>query len=304
MLISKNDLQSSALVIFEALIRTSSLRKLNLNNNGLSGNVAQGLAHVVDNNPYLEELHLSNNALQSSVKIVLRSLRSLSKLKVLNLNKISIKNTMSEDIPKCLGEVIKSNVFLEELYLSDCNFRSSSVKILEAMKGISRLRKLNLNSNYMTGIVAEVLAEAIVHNASLEELLLSNNNFNISAVVILQAVARLTNLKKLNLNNNAMSGVVAEQLVDIIRCNTSLQELFLSNNDLNSSTNLILQALKGYSKLKSLDLRCNNISDDVVEDLVKFIQHNNTLVHLNLDSNNLQMYAHILKGNSKLKITL
>ena len=304
LLISKNNLQSSALVIFEALIRTSALRKLNLNNNGLSGNVAQGLAHVVDNNPYLEELHLSNNALQSSVKIVLKSLQSLSKLKVLNLNKISIKNTMSQDIPKCLGEVITSNSYLEELHLSECNFRSSSAKFLEAMKGISRLRKLNLNSNNMTGEVAEVLADAIVHNASLEELFLSNNNFNTSTIVILQAVARLTKLKKLNLNNNAMSGVVAEQFADIIRCNTRLEELFLSNNDLNSSTILILQALKGNSKLKALDLRCNNISEDVVEDLVKFIHHNNTLVHLNLDSNNLQMYAHKMKGNSKLKITL
>ena len=305
LLLSKNSLQSSALVIFEALVKTSSLRKLNLNNNGLSGNVAQGLAYVLDNNPYLEELHLSNNALRSSVKIILKSLQNLSKLKVLNFNKISIKDAMSENLAISLGKVIKRNVNLEELYLSDWNCWSYTPKILESIKAISRLRKLNLNSNYMPGGVSEILADAIVHNPSLEELHLSNNNFQISAVLILQAAARLTKLKKLNLNNNRMSAEVVVQLAGVIHCNANLEELFLCNNDLGSSIILILQELKRSKKIKALDLRCNNISEDAVEVLVEFIHHNNTLVHLNLDSNNLQPYAYIFKkGNSKIKITV
>ena len=95
----------------------------------------------------------------------------------------------------------------------------------------------------MTRKVADILADAIKYNASLEELHLSYNNFNFSAVVIVRALARLTKLKKLNLNRNGMSGLVAEHMTDVIKYNTNLEELFLSNNDLGSSTVLILQAL-------------------------------------------------------------
>ena len=286
--LSNNDLQSSVTIICNALMRISTLKKLNFNNNGLTGNVVKGLAAVVDNNPYIEELYLSNNSLQSSINLFLQALQSVSKLKVLNFNNINIKDTMVDNAANCLALVIRNNIYLEELHLSNGNFQIYAVKILQAIKEISRLKKLNLNSNHMTGNVADILADAIEHNASLEELHLSNNKFNNSAVVIVKAIARLTKLKKLNLNKNSMTGLVAEHLADVIKCNTNLEELFLSNNDLGSSTVLILQALiKENSKLKALDLKCTNISENAVEVLVEFVQQSNRLTHLQLDAKHM-----------------
>ena len=51
-----------------------------------------------------------------------------------------------------------------------------------------------------------------------------------------------------------MTGLVAEHLADVIKYNTNLEELFLSNNDLGSSTVLILQALKKIPSLRYIYL--------------------------------------------------
>lgn len=284
LLLSNNNLQSSAIVICNALTKISTIKKLNFNNNYLPGHLSKGLADVVNNNPYLEELYLSNNPLQSSIHILFETLQSVSKLKVLNFNNISIKDTMLDTAASYLALAIEKNLYLEELYLSSCNFQKSAIILFQAIKGVSMLKKLNLNSNAMTGEVADTLAAAIKHNAFLEELHLSNNNFKISAFVIVKAIARLTKLKKLNLNKNGMSREVAEHLADVIKYNTNLEELFLSNNDFGSSTLLIVKALtEANSKLKSLDLKCTNISDNAAQILVEFAQHSNNLRHLQLD---------------------
>ena len=77
-----------------------------------------------------------------------------------------------------------------------------------------------------------------------------------------------------------MSDVVVNDLADVIKSNTCLQELYLGNNNLQSPAVVVLQALKGISALKKLDLNSNNMSDVVYNDLADVIKCNTFLQEL------------------------
>ena len=300
--LSDNCLRSSAVVVFQALAEHLQLKVIDLSNNSITGEVAKDLAIIITNNSNLEELCLSDNDLKSSASVILQALKNNSQLKKLNLNSNSMSGKVAED----LANVIRSNSGLEQLYLSDNNLKSSAIVILQALKDNSQLKFLNLNSNNMTGKVAEDLANVIRNNSGLEQLCLSDNNLKSSAIVILQALKDNSQLKILNLNNNNMSEKVAEDLANVIRNNSGLEQLYLSDNGLKSSASIILQALRDNSQLKSLNLNNNNMSGKVVEDLADVIRNNSVLEQLCLSDNDFKLSAIVilkaLKNVYKLKI--
>jgi len=61
-------------------------------------------------------------------------------------------------------------------------------------------------------------------------LTLYNNHLLLSAVVVLQAMIEISNLKMLNLNSNYMSDKVVHDLADVIRNNACLEQLHLYNH--------------------------------------------------------------------------
>ena len=219
-----------------------------------------------------------------------------SKLQRLAITDSTIKSDQVEVI-------IKNNLCLAELILSNTNLAPS---ILKALKEDCELKFLNLNSNNMTGEVAEDLANVIKTNSHLEQLGLESNNLGSSAIIILQALKENSSLQILYLNNNNMTGEVAEDLANVIKNNPDLQKLYLSNNNLGPSAIMILQALKGNSRLQILNLNNNNMTGEVAEDLANVIKTNSHLEQLGLESNNLGSSAIIilqaLKENSKLQI--
>ena len=298
----QNDLRSSATVILQALKENSQLKVLNLNSNNMTGQVAEDLANVIKNNSYLEKLGLENNNLGPSATVILQALKENSQLKVLDLD----GNNMTGQVAEDLANVIKNNSGLEELYLSRNDLRSSATVILQALKGKSKLKILYLHNNNMTGRVAEDLANVIKNNSYLEKLGLENNNLGPSATVILQALKENCQIKMLNLNKNNMTGQVAEDLANVIKNNPSLEELYLSKNDLRLSATVILQALKENSQLKVLDSDGNNMTGQVAEDLANVIKNNPSLEELHLSENDLRSSATVilqaLKENSQLKV--
>ena len=196
---------------------------------------------------------------------------------------------------------------LKKLYIASCQVESDQalIAILQALK-TSQLQTLDLNNNNMTGKVAEHLANVIENNSDLEELCLSNNDLKSSTIVILQALKRHFHIKNLNLSKNKMTGLVTEDLANIIKNNSDLQNLNLSDNDLKLSAVLILQALTEISQLTVLNLNSNNMTGQVAEDLTNVIKSNPGLQQLHLSDNDLKSSAVVilqaLKYNSRLDI--
>ena len=285
--LSDNNLQSAASVVLQALKEISSLRLLHLNNNSMTQDIVEDLADVIRNNSNLMYLSLRNNKLGAADDI-LQALKEKSNLRVLNLN----NNNMTEKVAESLADVVKNNSQLEELYLSDNDLKLSATKILNALKQNSSLRLLHLNDNLMTQDVAKDLADVIKNNPNLEHLSIRNNKLGLEAVAILQALKEKSNLKFLNLISNYMSGEVSEDLAEVIKSNSSLEELYLSYNNLGSSV-VFLQALKGASKLKVLSLSNNQLSSNfpthlAAAELTAVIKNNPLITRIWLGGNMLQ----------------
>ena len=281
--LNNNNLKTSAVVLLEALSAISTLKRFDLSGNNMSGAVVNELASVIKSNASLEVLNLSNNNLCSPITVILEALKGIETLKALNLD----GNSMSEDVADYLADVITKNIHLEELHLLNNNLQESVAVVLQALKGISYFKRLDLNSNNMSGIVANDLANVITNNPCLQSLDLSGNNLQSSAIVIFQALKEISSIKHLLLNDNNMSEEVVHDLADVIRSNICLEALALRGNNLKSSSVVILRALTEMSTLKNLDISNNNMTGVVADELANVIKHNTSLEILVLSNNNL-----------------
>ena len=217
--------------------------------------------------------------------------------------KISLQfNSLTEEISEYLADVIQNNSDLTDLDLGYNMLGPSTVVVLQALKRNCKLKILNLCSNNMTGQVAEHLANVSKYNSGLKQLCLSDNDLKSSAVVIFKALKENTEVEGLYLQNNNMTGKVAEDLAKVIKNNYNLKKLSLENNMLGPSLLFILQALKCNSKLEALNLSGNNFSGQVSEQLANVIKNNSGLNELYLSNCNLKSFvAVIFEHISRLK---
>ena len=284
-----NNLQRATNIILQTLKRISTLRILDLDNNNITGRGAEDIANVIRNNTFLEELGLGSNDLKSSAIVILQALRKTKTLKILNLE----NNKMTSEVTKVLAEIIRNNSDLEWLYLSNNDFKSYADEVLQALKENSKLKALDLDSNNMTETTAESIADVIKKNPSLEQLCLADNDLKLSTNVILQALQENSKLKVLNLSKNNMTDVdvIAKSLANVLKSNTSLEKLYLADNELKSSIIIIVKALQENSALKALSLSKNGLTSEVAEGLAGVVQSNTLLEQLFLADNDLKLCA-------------
>ena len=235
--------------------------------------------------------------------MILKALTLASNVKILGLD----SNNMSGMVLSDLADTIKANVHLEQLGLENNNLQSSAIVILQALQGLSRLKKLNFNGNNMSMAVAVNLAEVIKRNKHLEELGLRSNNLQLSAGLILKSLKATSKIKVLNLNNNNMTEEITEEVADAIKVNNKLQEFYIGNNNFLSSISKILQALSEISKLKGLNLAYNDLSEGRANKLACIIEHNSSLANLYLNGCNLHspgfiIISQVLQRNHSLKL--
>ena len=300
--LSNNNFKTSVAVILKALKEKSVLKKLRLSKILMTKEAAKHLSDVIKSNTHLEELYIADNKLGIQAAVILQALTRSSKIKGLNLS----NNNMTEQLIGDFINVIRNNSNLEKLYLSNNNFRSSVFVILQALKEKSMLTKLHLDNNLMTGEIAGDLAAVLRNNSSLEELCIGSNRLGLSAVMILQALQEHSRLKVLNLSDNNLTAHVAEKLATIIKNNSGLEELYIYDNDFQTSVAIILKALKEISTLTRLYLNNSLMTEEVAEDLAKIIKNNTNLEQLRIDYNNLGLSAvpilQALKDNCNLKM--
>ena len=262
---------------------------------GMSGKVADDLSEVIKKNLHLEELNLGNNNLQSSAVIIFKALKGISKLKKLYLQKTDMSCKAAYE----LANVIRNNPCLEELYLDSNNLQVSAKVVLKALKGISSLKKLNLDNNYASGMLVDDfyasemlvddLTEVIRCNNCLQSLFLFNNNLQSSAIAVLKALQSVSNLEYLNLGDNNMSQDIMDDLALVISQNTKLIGLQFDGNDLQTGFNASSNVhLKPSSLLQYLIVGDNNFTVASVTGLVTIITGNLGLKELWIGGNNLQ----------------
>ena len=304
--LSGNHLGSSLVVVVNALKEILTLKELHLNDNkNRNEELAPSIRYVVTKNKLIQSLLLSNNNLNDvGVMMIDQSLCKHSQLKCINLQ----GNNITKKSEEVIASVISSNTRLEELDLGNNQLQLGAIKIAAALKNISSLKLLDLNNNNIPNQAADGIAAAIRGNSSLEKLRLNGNHLGSSIVVVVNALKNISTLKDLSLNDNKnRNKELPIALKSILINNTFIERLLLSDNYLNDDgVKCIAQALCKHSKLKLLDMRNNNITEEAAEALVSVISSNNGLEELYLGNNQLQVgvitIATALKNISSLKL--
>ena len=303
--LSNNGLNDDGVIkIAKSLCKHTKLKWIYLQNNNITEKSTEALSSVISNSNGLEDLHLGYNELKLGATKVATAIKNNSSLKVLDL----CNNNIPEEAADELSAAIRANKSLEELWLHGNHLGSSTIMIVNALKGISSLKVLNLNNNNIPEEAADELAAAIRANNSLEKLWLGGNFVGSSTVMIVNALKEVSSLKILHLNDNKNT---RKELVPTVACvlakNKWLQKLGLSNNSLNDDgVKIISKSLCQHTRLIAMDFQNNNITKKSVEALSSVISSNNELEALNLSNNQLQLgaikLATVLKTISLLKV--
>ena len=301
--LANNTLQLGVITMSTALKNISSLKVLDLGNNNIPEDAADELSAAIRANNSLEKLWLFYNHLGSSTVIIVNSLKQVTTLKELDLNG---NQNRSEELAPALTSIISGNKFLEHLSLRDNNLNDDGVlNIAQSLCEHTKLKLINLRSNNITEKSAEALASIISSNTGLEKLYLGNNALQLGVITISTALKNISSLKVLDLGNNNIPEEAADELSAAIRANSSLEEMFLNDNNLTLSMSVIAKTCHN-SSLKELYFKNAGISVAAANDIAAVITFNSSIQLISLSNNNLQssgfmVIAQGLKGISSLK---
>ena len=211
----------------KSLEHNGTLKLLQLDNVGITEEVADNIAAVIDNNSLVEFLYLGNNWLQSfGTNVILTSLNRKKNFKALALN----NNNISEDVVDNIVHFVTSNPDLEELFLNNNSIGTKGViRICECVKDNNALKVINLADNNVSNEAVVPIVSAVESNTTVEKLSLSNDiilmldNNKLSNII-----ASLVNLKYLQINCKVVTEGNIYELVDLIFAKGYVQEITIN----------------------------------------------------------------------------
>ena len=306
--LNNNKLKSAGIIkITNAFQYCSSLKLLQLDDNDITTEAADGIAAVINNNPLLQTVTLGNNKLETEGVIKIASaLKNINSLKVLRLN----NNCITDKAANAIADVVCSNTELEKLYLNDNDLHSNGIEIIcKSLMHITTLKLLQLDNNKITEEAANDISRAIISNPSLEILHLCNNKLQSKGVSILCcSLKKIYHLKEFSINGNSITKEAGDNIAEAIASNCDLEKLWLTNNKLKSTGIIkITNALQFLNSLKLLQLDNNEITTEAADGIAAVINNNPLLQIVTLDNNKLETegvikIASALKNINSLKV--
>ena len=287
---------SGAYYVFQSLQNNTSLVHLNLSNVDLKGkdDSAQALSTMLQVNKTLTHLNLSGNLSfsDSGAYYVFQSLQNNTSLVHLNLSKISLEG--KEDTAQALTTMLQVNKTLTQLDLSSNKFSPHCV--LQGLQNNTSLVHLNLRNIYLKGkddSTQWALTKMLQVNKTPIHLNLSGNRYfsDSGAYYFFQCLQDNTSLVHLILSNTDLKGEndSVQALSTMLQVNKTLTHLDLSLNwkFLNSGAYYVFQSLQHNTTLAHLNLSNTGLvaTEDTVQALTTMLQVNKTLTHLDLSVN-------------------
>ena len=285
--LNNNNLHNDIIKIAEALKHIRKLEMLILANNNIPQSAAAAISNVISLNTSLRVFNIEGNNFKSSVEEILKSLSRIKSLQKLNLNNNQIPANCSE----ALASVVLHNKGLEELHVRDNDLGEGTLEVAKALQDITSLKILVLEGDGIPKESFSQLALALKSNRHLEKLWLLNNNLQLSAIDILRSLSDISELNSLNISDNQITEEAGEALAFVVSHNKTLEELYLSGNNLGEGLLSVMKALQHIKSLKKLSLSNNNISKGVSDELALAIKVNKYLEEIELFASNLKSSA-------------
>ena len=270
---------------------------LKIKNFAITDEVTGRLINILHHNTHLQEIHLDGNDLQtiSAMKII-KALQGISTLRVFSICNNMITDEAADDI----AAAVTSNMNLSEFNISKNNLQTIGViKVLNALKGIRSLKRLNISYNNINGKVVDDISVAISYNAQMEELDVIQSSLQVSgAEITANSLQNISTFRKLYSNNNNITHEPANDIVSGISCNIHLQEFNIGGNNLQATGAIrIAEGLQKISTLRKLDINNNNITHEAADYIAAAISCNSHLQEFNIGRNYLQATGMIKIAN-------
>jgi Leucine-rich repeat (LRR) protein len=273
------NISNCGIIKFPRNLSYSKLKKLNLSNNPISSVppvIIEGIEILHINNCQFQDISqfIENN---KTLKIVNARDNKIADFPSFLGNNMMEKLDLSGNLIEDITEAIDEFENLTHLDLS----KNILANIHKNFNSLVKLKYLNLSTNQLQFLPDECFEDFV----AMEELDLSDNQFT-----EIPNVSKLTNLKKLNLENNFL-GSIPKGLNKLI----NLNQLNLSNNQLNSCKGV-------FDCLKLTNLKLNG---NLLTSLDSGIYKLKNLKMLNLDDNEIQRIPNsIIKLNSLEKFSI
>ena len=273
-----------AIAIIKAL--QTRFKKICISNN-ITDEVGDDIAAVICNNSLdlLQEFHVSKCNLQSrgAIKIA-KALQNISTLTKLYINNNHITDKVADDI----GTILSCNTQLQELDISNNWFQAMGItKITKGLQKISTLKRLYICNN-ISGEAVDDIAAAISTNTRLQEINLSNNDFqSTGAIKIAKALQNMSTLTNLNISKNNITEEAVDDIEHVLYRNTQLQHINIGFNRFSSKDMVkIGVALCKMKNLRVLQIERNEIGDTAAYIITEVISSNTKLEKFNCSNNN------------------
>ncbi|EEF35319.1 serine-threonine protein kinase, plant-type, putative [Ricinus communis] len=219
--------------VHESIGNLSSLTRLNLGNNDLTGRIPTTIGTL----KHLQGLYLHGNDLDGSIPSELCDLRTLYNLELTG-------NKLSGSIPTCFSNLTS----LRNLFLASNRFVSTISSTLWTLKDILQV---NLASNYLTGSLPSEIE-------NLRAVYMINISKNQLSGEIPISIGGLQDLAQLYLSGNKLQGPIPQSVGDI----KSLEFLDLSSNNLSG---MIPKSLDNLLYLKYFNVSFNYLQGEIPE---------------------------------------
>ncbi|WP_309715879.1 hypothetical protein [Armatimonas sp.] len=292
-----------------ALEGNTHVRSLMLGTDGIGDSGAAAVATLAKSNPRLEVLYLGCN------KIGPAGAEALSEALAHNTSVTGLwlkRNPLGPEGAKKLAGMLRINQSLRVLDLVNTDLRTTGfdaivTALCEANRSVERLY---LSGNGLGPEQAHGLARLLREAPYLNALLLSVNRLgDEGAVLLAEALRKNTTLEELDLASNGIGTTGALTLLEAVLAHPRLHTLSLgytpSTRVLGSSANALgdkgafalAALLPGAKTLRRLDLRRNGLSKRGVTALVEALEHNHTLVDLQIDGKPNPKLGELLERN-------
>ena len=288
-----------------------SIRKITITNcNLIENRVATTVSYHFSVFDQLELLDLSNSStVNSCVVELLVFLSCSSKLKLVALCNCQLRpditkqilmvlkymrhleavdlsgNDMTDDSVSDMEAMIVNNKQLQGLCLPNCVLNQSSLRnICQALQTLSSLQYIDLSTNKIDSELASDIAVSITKNSKLKE-------FKISKLILIQSsfhllknyLVKFKGLTAINFISCTLIGQNAKRLVTVIKNNSEIQELNLSNCII--PANQSWSMLSCITKLKYFNLSQCLLQPNKTEEIFGILKRMNCLQHVDLSGN-------------------
>ena len=276
--ISSNNLQTGgAIKVFQNIKHLTSFTKLNIAHNMIDDEAMEYIAIVLSNCSELVELNLSHNNLRNISALDCPIVSNLTKFDFSNNNiDVQIANDLATFLSQCTR--------LGELDLSNNNLQTAGG--IELFKNLScfTLKIINISSNCLTQNAAYHIAKSLSKNDKLQEIDLSCNVLQKAGLIIILASTNILNLTKLNINNNDIDSIETLLRKQFIRA-TKLKTLSLNCNKMSNAR--VNEFFFATSNLIQLSMRSIRITDETAGALAFVLSNNINLQELDISDNML-----------------